>query len=283
MSGASVFEELKEAYLEKRECVIDFPQWLLSSSRIRDYRNIPGLAIVEMAGRDSVAAAIRAADEGGFTDFIPTYAYTGTEYGNWRSVLDAVDRLSKRLPGIRVHELIVLGSARFWQALNGRFMAEIISRYGFFTPCIGCHFYLHAARIPLSLLLGKIPVIAGEREMHDGAVKVNQTAAALDGYEALFAEFHVPLILPLRRVEDGREVEEILKFRWAQDREQLGCVLSGNYRKLHGEVDIADPSIRRYVGEFALPVSRNIIKAYVEGRIPDHLRVAADLLRCQTG
>ena len=153
---------LKEAYLEKRECVVDFPQWLLSPSQIRDYKEIPGLAIVEMAGRDSVAAAIRAAEAGKYTDFIPTYVYTGTEFGNWQSVLDALDRLSKRLPEIRVHELMAFGSARFWQALNGRFMTELISRYRFFTPCIGCHFYLHAARIPLARLLGEVPVIAGE-------------------------------------------------------------------------------------------------------------------------
>ncbi len=270
---------LKEAYLEKRECVVDFPQWLLSRTRIRDYNQIPGLAIVEMAGRDSVAAAIRAAEIGKYTDFIPTYVYTGTEFGNWQSVLDALDRLSRRLPEVRIHELMVFGSARFWQALNGRFMTELISRYRFFTPCIGCHFYLHAARIPLSRLLGKVPVIAGEREKHDGAVKVNQTAAALDGYQALFAEFHVPLILPLRRIEKGEEVEEIIGSRWAQDKEQLGCVLSGNYRKVDGEVDMDEPHIRAYVKEFALPVSKNIIKAYVEGRIPDHLQVASDLLR----
>jgi len=270
---------LKDAYLEKRECVIDFPNWLLSPDKIRGYKSLPGLAIVEMAGRDSVAAAIRAASEGEYTDFIPTYAYTGTEYGDWESVTEAVDRLSERLPGIRVHELVVLGSTRFWQALNGRFMAEMISRYQFFTPCIGCHFYLHAVRISLSILLGRAPIIAGERELHDGAVKVNQAPPALDGYKALLREFDVPLILPLRRIEKGKQIEEILGFKWAQDKEQLGCVLSGNYRKLNSEVDIVGYQIQRYVKEFALPVSRNLVKAYVEGRIPDHLQVAADLLR----
>ena len=90
----------------------------------------------------------------------------------------------------------------------------------------------------------------------------------------MFAEFHVPLILPLRRIEKGEEVEEIIGSRWAQDKEQLGCVLSGNYRNIDGKVDISEPHIRAYVKEFALPVSRNIIKAYVEGRIPDHLQVA---------
>lgn len=270
---------LKDAYLEKRECVTHFPQWLLSPERIRDYKGIPGVAIVEMAGRDSVAAAILAAGDGRYTDFIPTYAYTGTEYGDWQTVLDAVEQLSERSPGIRVHKLIVLGSTRFWQALNGRFMAEIISRHQFFTPCIGCHFYLHAMRIPLSILLGKVPIIAGERELHDGAVKVNQVPPALDAYEALAGEFGVPLILPLRGIEKGKKIEEILGFKWAQDKRQLGCVLSGNYRRLNSEVDITDHQIRRYVNEFALPVSRNLVKSYVKGRIPDHLQVAADLLR----
>ena len=68
---------LKDAYLEKSECVIDFPRWLLSPAQIRNYKGIPGLAIVEMAGRDSVAAAIRAAEERGYTDFIPTYTIPG--------------------------------------------------------------------------------------------------------------------------------------------------------------------------------------------------------------
>ncbi len=270
---------LKDAFLSKRECVIDFPRWLLSPDQIHEYRRLPNPAIVEMAGRDSVAAAIQAAEEGKFTDFIPTYAWTGTEFGEWQSVLKAVERLAERLPGIRVHKLVVLGSPRFWQALNGRYLFELLSRYRFFSPCIGCHFYLHAVRIPLALLLGKAPVIAGERESHDGAVKVNQTAAALDGYEALFADFEVPLILPLRRIERGKEVEEILGCSWEEGKEQLGCVLSGNYRTLDGNVEIPEAQIRAYAEDFALPVSREIIRAYAKGTIPDHLQTAANLLR----
>ena len=74
-------------------------------------------------------------------------------------------------------------------------------------------------------------------------------------------------------------MEEILGFGWAQDKEQLGCVLSGNYRKPGGEVDIAESFIRRYVEEFALPLTKSIIRAYAEGRVPDHLQLAADFLR----
>ena len=51
---------LKELYLNKPECVITLPEWLLPSEKIKEYRAMSRLAIVEIAGRDSVAAAIEA-------------------------------------------------------------------------------------------------------------------------------------------------------------------------------------------------------------------------------
>ncbi|MCF8037391.1 MAG: hypothetical protein K9K62_11005, partial [Desulfobacteraceae bacterium] len=49
---------------------------------------------------------------------------------------------------------------------------------GHYTPCTGCHLYLHAVRIPLARMLGNVPIIGGERESHSGKVKVNQCAPA---------------------------------------------------------------------------------------------------------
>ncbi|MBW2568941.1 MAG: hypothetical protein JRD93_13615 [Deltaproteobacteria bacterium] len=155
---------LKEVYLNKPESVVSLPKWLLPSRKVEEYRAMSSLAIVEIAGRDSVAAAVKAVEDEGFTDLLPTYVYTGTEYGAWSSVGEAVKRLSKRLPEIRVHPPLVFGSPLFWQALNGRFINELIAKYDFFTPCIGCHLYLHSVRIPLALALGKAPIISGERE-----------------------------------------------------------------------------------------------------------------------
>ncbi len=96
---------LKQVYLNKPECVINFPQWLLSSQKINGYRAMSRLAMVEIAGRDSVAAAVKAVKEKGFTDLIPTYAYTGTEHGPWLSVEQAVIRLESRLPETKIHDL----------------------------------------------------------------------------------------------------------------------------------------------------------------------------------
>jgi hypothetical protein len=271
-------DRLEDIYLNKPEAVIHLPEWLLSPRKIDRYRSMQGLAVVEIAGRDSVAAAIKAVDERGFTDLIPVYAYTGTEYGPWSSVLDAVHRLVERLPDVRIHDLLVIGSPRFWQVLNGRFSGELISRYGFYTPCVGCHLYLHSVRLPLSVSMAHVPIIGGEREQHDGRLKVNQIPEALDIYRKTCRHFDVELFLPLRYIPDGKRIEEILGIPWAEGEEQLGCVLSGNYRLLGGHLNCSPEQVRRYLEEFAAPCAKKIIESYISGRVPNHLKIAEETL-----
>lgn len=270
--------QIEQLYLDKPECVINLPEWLLSSKKINEYRAIPRLAIVELAGRDSVAAAVKCIREEDVTDLLPTYAYTGTEHGQLSSVGQAIRRLSGILDGIRVHNLLILGSPGFWRALNGRFISELILRYNFYTPCLGCHLYLHSVRIPLALTLGKIPIISGERQRHDGAVKVNQTSEALDIYKNLSEDFGVRLLFPLRHISEGVRIEEILGFPWQEGEEQLGCVLSGNYRLLGEAGDIPAGQAQRYLKEFAMPCTSKIIEAYARGCIPNHIEIAAQIL-----
>ena len=269
---------LKELYLNKPECVITLPEWLLPSEKIKEYRAISRLAIVEIAGRDSVAAAVKSVEEEAFTDLLPTYVYTGTEHGPWASVHQAVERLAVRLPEVRIHNLVVLGSPGFWQALCGRFISELISRYGFYTPCVGCHLYLHSVRIPLALTLGKVPIISGERERHDGAIKLNQISEALDVYQSIAKDFGVHLLLSVRHIAKGNRIADILGFEWHQGKEQLGCVLSGNYRRLDGSIEHTARHVQIYLEEFAGPCARQIIESYTAGLIPNHLEIAAQVL-----
>jgi hypothetical protein len=269
---------LKELYLNKPESVIGLPEWLLASEKIDGYRAISGLAIVEIAGRDSIAAAVKSVKDEGFTDLLPTYVYTGTEHGPWESIARAVERLATRVPAVRIHDLVVLGSPGFWQALNGRFMSELASRYGSYTPCVGCHLYLHSVRIPLSMTLGEVPIVAGEREQHDGAIKVNQTAQALEVYKNMAKHFGIRLVLPLRHITEGDRIADILGFEWQAGKEQLGCVLSGNYRTLKGGVQDTASQVQRYLEDFAGPCTRRIIESYAAGVVPDHLEIAASVL-----
>jgi hypothetical protein len=272
-------DSAKEIFLSKPECVINFPERILSQEKIQAYRTLKKAALVEMAGRDSVAAAIKAVEEESFTDLIPTYVYTGTEHGPWSSVERAVARLRDRLPAIPVHDLLVFGSPRFWQSINGRFISELIARFGSYAPCAGCHLYLHAVRVPLAVKMGGIPIIAGEREMHDDRVKINQTAEALNAYQETAGYFGIRLLLPLRHVKEGKAVEEILGFDWEEGGEQLECVLSGNYRMIDRGIGQSAELVSQYLEKFAVPCAKRIIDAYANGTAPNHLKIAETILK----
>lgn len=270
--------QLKGLFLDKPEHVINFPEWLLSIEKIDEYRSIPGLAIVEIAGRDSVAAAIKGVEDEGFSDLLPTYVYTGTEYGPWSTLGEAVSRLTGRLPGIRVHDLLFIGSPKFWQALNGRFITELTGKHSFYTPCVGCHLYLHSLRIPIARILGNAPIISGEREWHNGDIKINQIPEALDIYQSFAEKFRVKLLFPLRHIREGDRIKDILDFHWEEGEDQLGCVLSGNYRQSDGKHKINKEDVIRYLEHFGLPCAGKIIQSYMEGHVPDHIGIAKSVL-----
>ena len=271
-------EKLAEIFLNKPELVIDYPDWMLSGKQIDSYRQMENPAIVEIAGRDSVAAAVKSVEEEGFTDLLPVYAYTGTEYGAWNSVEQAVKRLAARLPQVKIHPLLAIGSSEFWRVLNGRYVSELIGRYHFFSPCPGCHLYLHIIRIPLSKKLGNIPIISGERELHSGQVKINQTGEALDVYLDVASRFNVRLLFPLRFIEQSKEIEDLLQIPWERDKEQLECAFSGNYRLRNGSVAPSLKDVNRYFKEFAVPVSQRVIEAYIKGNIPDSMEISQQVL-----
>ncbi len=278
MEPSDYKKKLAEIFLDKPELVIDYPDWRLSTEQIDIYRQIENLAIVEIAGRDSVAAAVKSVEEKGFTDLLPIYAYTGTEYGAWKSVEQAVDRLAARLPRVKIHPLLAIGSPEFWRVLNGRYVSELIKKYNFFSPCPGCHLYLHVIRIPLAKMLGNVPIISGERELHSGQVKINQTGKALDFYFDIATRFNIRLLFPIRYVEHNKDLENILQIPWERDKDQLECVFSGNYRLRNGSVAPALKDINRYFKEFAVPVAQRVIETYTKDAIPDFMEIAQQVL-----
>ncbi len=269
---------LKDHFLQKPECIIDLPQWMLPAEKIAQYRTISKAAILEIAGRDSIAAAIQFTRQEGITDLIPTYVYTGTEFGPWSAVRDAVNLLEKRLGGVQIHDLLVLGSPHFWRALNGRFISELISKYGYYIPCVGCHLYLHAVRIPLAVTLGNVPIIAGERERHDGKIKANQITEVLDGYHLMADTFGVRIVFPLRRIDDGGEIEALIGSPWQEGKGQLDCVLTGNYKRSGKDPHVPIVQILRYLKEFAVPCAREVISTYLAGKLPNHIEIAERIL-----
>lgn len=268
---------LADLLLRKPELVASFPEWMLPEATAARLRASPAAAVVEIAGRDSVAAALRAASETAYELLLPTVAYTGTEYGDWRLPFEAVDFLRAKLAPARAEtELlppVVLGAPGLWHLLNGRWVAALGRRFGFYTPCLGCHLYLHALRIPLARATGCETIIAGERESHDGRVKLNQIPEALEAYVAFARDFGVELALPLRQVAAGAEIDDLLGGEWPEGEGQLRCLLSGNYREADGRVTYDAVAVRAYFDEFALPAARRAVKAFLGGEPPPYEEV----------
>jgi hypothetical protein len=80
--------------------------------------------------------------------------------------------------------------------------------------------------------------------------------------------------MPLRHIREGKKIEEIIGIDWKQGGEQLGCILSGNYRDTEGRNTIKKEDVENYLNIFALPVAEGIIRGYLEGSIPDHGKIA---------
>ena len=219
-------------------------------------------AIVEIAGRDSVAAAVAATRERGFARLIPTIALTGTETGDRDAPLRAVDTL-RRLLGkeCEVLEPVVLSEPALWSAMNARFADVIAERWGIFSPCLACHLYLHLLRVPLAWDNAGAPVIAGERDSHDGRIKLSQLPEGIDASIRVLAHAGVELYEPIRSA-GGDEVSALVGGGWDQEGGQLGCVLSGNYVRLDGSVRHDGAAYARYLPGFFEPVGRAVIDAW---------------------
>jgi len=230
-----------------------------------------GLAIVEMAGRDSVAAAVAAVRERGFTTLLPTSVATGTEYGDEGAPERAAIHLASLLgEAVEVLPPLRLGSPRLWAALNGRFAAVIAERFRIGSPCLACHLYMHLARVPLALALGGVPVVAGERDTHAGRLKLSQTPLGIDVCARVLARADVELLEPIRRLHESDEIVALVGPGWETGTRQLCCVHSGNYAGLDGEVAFDELAYARYARGFLEPAGTAIVEAWRTTPEPDY-------------
>jgi hypothetical protein len=254
-----------EIVSNKPDLIHTFPQWMLSEERERKLKNTEGLAIAEIAGRDSIAAVLEATRKRDFKTILPTIAYTGTEFGDWTIPFHKTELLKVELigKGIEVFDPILLGAPRLWWRLCGRYITHLFKEFGFYSPCIGCHLYLHTVRIPLAKKIGCSVIIGGERESHEGKIKINQIGAALEAYISLARKFGIELFLPIRTIAMNRDIEKIISQPWEEGKEQLNCVLSKNYQDKEGNVFYEERDIAQFFSEFALGEAEEALKDYL--------------------
>lgn len=261
-------DRILEIIGKKPELVDKFPRWMLPPSCLDELRKTKHAAVVEIAGRDSIAAALKVCENGRFEAVLPTIAYTGTQFGNWNIPFEKAAYLKKLLnvSGVKVFDPVVLGSPRIWWELNGRPLAGILKKYSFYSPCVGCHLYLHSIRIPLARKTGCKAIISGERESHDGKIKINQVGTALDAYTAFLRKYGVELLLPLRHFHSGADVQGIIGSGWPEGSAQMECVMSRNYFDANGSPGFPLSKVEEYLNEFAIPRAEELLSKYRPGR-----------------
>jgi hypothetical protein len=270
---------LAKMFYEKKELIDSF-DLILSPSEIDILKNTPNLAIGEIAGKDSLAAIIKAAERDDIESVLPVAIYTGTLHGDWGKIQKTTSYIEsevKKRSNKQVYRLTVMGSPKLWGALNGRFMQVLFEKYGFFSPCLGCHLYFHSIVIPLAKKLNCKRIIAGERESHEGKIKLNQTAVAIDAYVSMLKDFGIELILPLRYIQDNADIASIIGKEW-KDEDQLSCVLSGNYKSVNGAVRYIASQSYDFFHRYAIPAASEIIKGILAKEKIDYPRVVGNIL-----
>jgi hypothetical protein len=257
----------------------------------RTVRAQPGLVIGEMAGRDSVAALVALTRQraGEVNAILPTIVATGTEYGDPDEPIRAIHILRTLVAGsVRVYDPVHLASPTLWAALNGRWSAELMRRYGpsAWSPCSACHLYVHLCRVPLAWTLGVTTVSTGERDAHCGRLKFSQLPRTIDASVDAMRYAGLELAEPIRDVDDDASIQELVSGTWDDDAEPWCCLLSGNYIGVDGTVDYDEAAHRRYLDEFFSPVARAVIDTWRDAEIglsedaalPDYLAITKAVL-----
>lgn len=217
----------------------------------------PETVVGEFSGRDSVAAILKAFERDDVQYILPVATFAGTEYGDFQSIYENYEKLQQRVQAIygnkkTLYALHEYNREDLWSLINGRFMTKLVERFGFYTPCIGCHMYFHLTKIPFANELSR-RIISGERESHDGRIKVNQLHICLESYKAVMKKLGFELMVPLQSVWEGDEVERLIGWDWAEGKDHPKCVLSGNYRNASGQAQYDEAAIHGFLEEYLIP------------------------------
>lgn len=237
----------------------------------------PGsVAVAALAGRDSVGAILQALlDDETITTIVPTSVGTSTEYGDLSQIAEARVFLIERIEELReqgrlnraieVLEATRFASPEIWASLNGQPAAFLQEVFGMNSPCLACHLYLHIARVPLCLDLGATKLITGERDTHDGRIKLSQTADSIDAEIRVLAHAGIEMLAPLRLMS-GEEIGQLTPG-WHEGAKQLKCVHSKNYVLPDGTVVYDREAHKRYIDEFFEPAGVGIVKTWLNKRV----------------
>ena len=189
--------------------------------------------IIDIAGKDSLAAIIEfLKTDSDVSEIIPIIVKAPTEYGDinkfHKSYNEFMNYIQKRFKIIITNEFLI-EEPLLWRLINGKYVAMLIKKYGFYSPCPGCHLYLHSIRGYMGRNLGVKRIISGERVRHENKIKLNQLDISLQKHAKLLKKFEIEHIQPLRDINSDSKVYDILKETKINEFYHYNCVYSGNY------------------------------------------------------
>lgn len=225
--------------------------------------------IGEFSGRDSVAAILKAFEDDNVNYVLPIASFAGTEHGNFDIIYDNYTHLRYRveeLYGDRkvLYPLIEFSREDIWGIMNGRVSGALSEKFGFFSHCVGCHLYFHLTKLEFAKALSGV-ILSGERESHDGRIKVNQLGMTLDTFIEVVKSFGCELRMPLRHMADGDEVERLIGWEWKEGVSHPECVLSGNYRDAKGKAMYSEEGLKRLLDEYIEPAGKIVGRFLLDG------------------
>ena len=126
--------------------------------------------IGEFAGRDSVAAILKAMEDDSINNILPVASFAPTEYGNFE-ILESnyekmIERTNKQYGKKKtIYPLIYYNNFHLWSVINGRFVDTLIKEYNFIPsyrlPCL-----FSSIALPIALKLSKRIIV--EKAMMEG-------------------------------------------------------------------------------------------------------------------
>lgn len=222
-----------------------------------------------LAGRDSVAAILETIRSREFSAIVPIIISVPTEFGDNGLRLETVKKLRRysedrfdQYNSIVTHPIIV-NDVGLWGKINsGSNLLEIQKKYNAYTPCVGCHLYVHAIRCHLSKDLGFKHVISGDRESHSDIIKLNQLPNVLDTFQSFVQEaYGTVLSFPLKHINDTKNIDDVLKAdnSYFTEIKDLNCHFgkSGSIK----EVEVKDtPRWDEYLLNEAIPKYKDMMR-----------------------
>ncbi|MDE0954743.1 MAG: hypothetical protein OR994_08700 [Candidatus Poseidoniales archaeon] len=225
--------------------------------------------LADFAGRDSIAACMQILKDEEIDTVIPVgdivpsrYGDTDSYYRNWESLAQLIE---KNHLNVELKPWFIIDGQKFWNTLNERYVENIMKKYGWFTPCIGCHFHFYAMRSVLVEILGFENTIlaSGEKRLHkNGKRKANQTDGAVKAYSKFSRDQGVDHRFPIHDFESENKIASLVGEMWGEGGSQMSCIHSGNDRE-NGTLKYSDEQISEMMTDYILPMG----KRYVEMKI----------------